>query len=186
MVDDFGEGEVEAVGRAGSGLHRGAEAGGRGLRAIHGDDEDGAAAGVVDGIGKAVFEQDAVLHADGGEFAGADSEEGVAGRRVGVVEDAEGGAVALGFEEAHVGRVKELFPTLGADDVAEEGAVVAFLEAVAAGFLFVGPADGEIFEGAQGVVDDGAVADGGTDHLVAAASERRDQLVEGLEVHDGA
>ena len=130
--------------------------------------------------------QDAVLHADGGEFAGADSEEGVAGRRGGVVEDAEGGAVALGFEEADVRRVEELFPALGADDVAEEGAVVAWLEAVAAGFLVVGPADGEVFEGAEGVVDDGGVADGGTDHVVAAASEGRDQVVEGVEVHDGA
>ena len=95
------------------------------MGAVHGDDEDAAAAGVVDGIGEAVFEQDAVLHVDGGEFAGADSEEGVAGRRGGVVEDAEGGAVALGFEEAHVGRVQELFPALRADDVAEERAVVA-------------------------------------------------------------
>jgi len=60
------------------------------------------------------------------------------------------------------------------------------LETVMSRFLFIGPANREILQLRQRVIHDSAVAQRGTDHLVAAASKGRDQLVESSEVQNGA
>ena len=90
VLDDLRQREIEAVAHPRSGLHRCAKTGGSRLRAIHGDHKYVPAPALVDRIRKPVFDQHPVLHLDGGQFTGAHSEEGVAGRRGGVVEDPEG------------------------------------------------------------------------------------------------
>ena len=65
----------------GAGAHRGAEAGRRRRRALDGDDEDALRAGPRSrGRRTRSAGQDAVLHAERGELAGADAEEGELGR----------------------------------------------------------------------------------------------------------
>jgi hypothetical protein len=58
---------------------------------------------------------------------------------------------------------------VGSDDVAEEGAVVALLEAIMPALLLVRPADGQIACRLKLVIDDGPVAHPRPDERVTPA-----------------
>jgi hypothetical protein len=70
--------------------------------------------------------------------------------------------------------------------VAEEGAVAAGLEPVAAGLLPLRPAGGEVLDPRDLVVDDGAVAEPRPDEPVARGAEEPEEIREALEGERGS
>jgi hypothetical protein len=144
---------------------------------VEGDDEELFPPCAVLGIGR---QEDLVLDGDRVEVARAGGEQGERGGVDGFRMDLEAVFRAIGRPESDSGLEQVLLPGVGADGVAEEGLVVAPLEAVLAPVLFVGPSFGEFGDGFDFVVDDGAVADGGSDDLVAARRERVEEAREVL------
>ena len=121
------------------------------------------------------MKQHSVLDGDGGQLAGADAQEGIAPRRVGIAQYPEGLPLPLRGKQPHVRRVQILFPALRPHHVAEQRAILTPLQPVRARLLLVGPADGQIGQPLQAVVDDRFVAHCGPHHFIAAAVEHFDQ-----------
>ncbi len=178
VADHLGEREVEAGAGLGPRPHRRAEAGAGRRAAAHGEHERGLAARAVGGVHERPPEEHAVLHEDRGELARAHAHEGVARgrRRVGLGH--EPALVATGPPAHDRRRVQVALPGVGPDRVAEEGRVVASLQAVAAAVLLVGPAHRQVGGPADLGEDDGAVTDGGAEERVAALAQGAEEGVE--------
>src|SRR3974390_1530083 len=137
-VEQFGQDQVEAASDLGPGAERSTKAGRRRLCALHRYDERAATISLVNQISIFVFEQHALLHRDGFQLAGANSEKRARFfRRSFVVQNPEGRVVSLGGPQSHLSWVRVFFPALRAECVSEECALVTALEAVGAGLLFV-------------------------------------------------
>lgn len=112
------------------------------------------------GIDKPILEEHAVLHADGGQFTSSYSEKSIARRSADVAEN-PGISVTLHIEQPDLVGVKKFLPALRSFRVAQQRPVVPFLDAVTSSVLFFSPTNGEIFQLAQGVIDDCAITQGG-------------------------
>ena len=177
-VEKLGQGEVEAVGRSGPAVHRGAEAEIRGVAAVDGDDEHvGASRGIV-GVLEAAAEEHAVLDRDRRHLARLHAEKRRRLRRSRLLLDRESTVAAARLPEADARRQQLALPGVRPDRVAEDGVVVAPREPVGTGGLLVRPACREVGGPGDLVEDDRAVTWGRADDAIAASAERLEQRTE--------
>ena len=80
--------------------------------------------------------------------------------------------------------MQEALPRRRPYNVTEEGLVVPLFQAVETAVLPVRPTDGEIRQGGELIVLDGAVPDPGTQHLVALGCQGVQELLEIPAGHD--
>src|SRR5512140_2394052 len=166
-VEELREGEVEAGGGAGAGAHRGAEARAFGLRALDRDDKGRLAPRPVSRVPVGASEEDAVLAGDRRDVAGPHAEEGEGARirRVGL--NLERLFPTGHGEEPPRSGEEELLPGVRPGGVAEQGAVAAGPEPVAAVRLFLSDPRRKPGRGGDLVVDDRPVLDGRPEESVA-------------------
>ena len=179
LVDQLGESQIEAAAGLRAGLHRDAEAGIAGLRAVDGDDEGILPSRLIVGVGVAVADEDLVLNTDRGQVAGANPDEGVAGNFLRFLLEVDLAISSLTAPPESERRGKEMaLPGIGPDVVCEERGIVPLCEPVAAALLLVCESLRQISGRGNLLVEDGPIANGWADHSEAPAGELGDQLVE--------
>ncbi len=172
----FCEGQIESPGNARPGSHRRAETSWCSPRALHGDDEFAGAALFVCWIAELIVEQNAVLHRDGRQFAGSNSQkcERAMGSRF-IIQNSERFPLALGEAEPHIRRVEIFFPALWSHRIAKEGLIPAPLKPVVSRFLLVGPAGRQLFGKCNAVVYDRPVPHSRRHYFVTPVEQHLDQ-----------
>ena len=164
----------------GPGIHRGAKAGSARLTTIDRDDKGLVTSTLVDFVDVRALDKDPVLNGDRAQFAGAHADKSQRLCRFLVFDDRHE-TIALMRRACHsrsTGGCRKLLPGMRPDSIAEQRRVGAPLEAVFAGVLSIGPADRQLIEDRNGVVDDSPVANGRADHPIAAAREAADNLLQ--------
>src|SRR5690606_9478574 len=124
------------------------------------------------------FEEDAILDRDGPDLASADAEEGEALAGLGRGRDGKAVTLARYAPQGQARRMQVTLPRMRTDDIAEEGAVVAPVQAIAAAVLLVGPAGGQVGDAVDVVIDDRLVAEPRPEDAIALRRERADEAVE--------
>ncbi len=120
VLQQFGERKIEAGSRLRSGIHRGAEAGTTSRTAIDGYEKHAFAPRLVAGINELTIEEHFVLDRDRVQFAGAHPEESIPWRgALFFRQDSQFLSIARRLAQPLSWRIKELFPGMRADDVAE-------------------------------------------------------------------
>ena len=175
------EGDIEARADLRSGAHRGTEAGPGGLGAVDGHDEGLAAPIGIVLVDVGTAGQDVIVDGQRGQVAGTHAEIGHARR---VVLDVVVGELAAGAarpRDGHRAGVGEGLPRHRRGREVERlvrAAVAVAADAVATGRLLIDHAGGQIGDGADLVVDDGRVGDGGSHHPTTVLAQQRDEAVE--------
>ena len=103
VLEQFGQGQVEALFRFGSSTHRRAEAELGRVAAVGGDEEDVGTARRVVAVLVLALDEDAVLDRDRGQLAGADADEGRRRSRR-LLGDREAAVLPVGLPEANTRR----------------------------------------------------------------------------------
>lgn len=143
VVEQLGQRQVEATRGTRSRAHRDAEAGARGIAAVHGDQQHLVPPPGVHRVDGRPLDEHAVLDGDGRQLARAHTDEGIAGHRRRVVEDPNTSVVGPFGRPHRVGRREQVpLPRVGTDGVAEQGVVVTARQPVVPGRLLVGPPRG--------------------------------------------
>ena len=174
---DLGHQDVVPAADFGTRAHRGAEARARGGGALDGDDERGRPAGAEILVGELATEEDAILDAQGGDLAGADTQE----RQLwsvgcGLLEAERPGSMGSG--DRQIGWEGEPLPRGRADRVAEDPLVRPGLEAVTSGRLFVPPTSRQLRCRLDLVIDDRAFSDSRADDAPTGAAQAIDERAE--------
>ena len=165
LVDQLGQSQIEAAAGLRAGLHRDAEAGIAGLRAVDGDDEGILPSRLIVGVGVAVADEDLVLNTDRGQVAGANPDEGVAGNFLRFLLEVDLAISSFVAPPESEPRGKEMaLPGIGPDVVCEERGIVPLCEPVAAALLLVCESLRQISGRGNLLVEDGPIANGWADH----------------------
>ena len=179
LVHQLGESQIETALSLRAGIHRNAEAGVAGLRAVDRDDEGVAPSRLVVGVGVAIADEDLVLDTDRRQVTGAHPDEGVARNLLLFRLEADLPVRTLATPPESERRGKEMaLPGIGPDVVREEGGIVPLCEPVASALLLVCEPLRQIRGRRDLLVEDRAVANGWADHSEAPTGQLGDQLVE--------
>jgi hypothetical protein len=168
VADDLGQSQIETRLCLRTRLHRDAEAGAAGVAAIDRDQKRAPAPRAVVRIGIGAGEQYPVLHRDRAQFAGAHADKGKRLASLGLRDDVQRVADALGSPQALTRDMQKLLPRMRADRIAEQRVVLAAAQPVMPALLLVAPAARQIGERSDVVIDDRPVAHGRPDDAKAA------------------
>ena len=180
LAGHFGQREVEAFRGFGAGVHRSAETGAAGLAAVHRNDEDALAAGLVVRVDIGSLQEHPVLDGDGVQLAGSHGQQSELLGRFRIGGDGDAGRMPVRPPQPQQRRVQEALPGVGADGVTEQRVIAPALQAVMAARLLVGPAGGKVGDGGDVVVDDRIVAHRRAEDAETVMVQRRNQCGEAV------
>ena len=178
IIHDFGQRDVETGIHFRTGVHGDAEAGRARLAAIHRDDERLLAARAVMRIDIGAAEKHLVLDGDGSELAGPHADEGAGFHLLGRCAHRDVVAIPLRFPKVQNGRMQKFFPALRPHGETEQRIVPPTFEAVAPGFLRIGPPLRQIGGRGDVIIDDGAIPDGRPEHAISVPAKGIEQASE--------
>src|SRR5271166_6740232 len=179
-LHEFGQRKIKAAACLWTGLHRNAEAGASGLRAIDGHNEGIPPARRVSGVGIGAIAENPVLYRDRVEFAGSDPEKRVIAIASRGIRYRDAVLPPPHRPQTFDRRMQEALPRMRSYCKPEHRLVVAPLQPIASGFLLVGPTGRQISDARNRIIDDRAVAHRRAEHFVVAADQRVDQRLQAL------
>jgi hypothetical protein len=164
-VVQFGQPQIESTAELRPGSHRSAETGSARTKAIHGEDKSVLAPFLIDRVDEIIPEKRQILDFDRRDFARPDSDECVAGRRIGGAGRFPAAVLADGEKRTSRGK-ENLFPGLRSGNVVEVVRVPAGNQAVLARFDLAGIPLRQVGRSLDRLILHGAVADARTDGLI--------------------
>ena len=180
VVQDFGQGQVEAGRGLGARLHRYTKASAASLAAVNGNHKSVLTAPLIVFVAMAGRREYLVLDCNGMKFTTPRTEKGELRSGLGVFNYADAPALSPGPPKPQPLWMKELLPTMWSDDIAEEGSVISAGQPVRATVLMIRPAGRQILETSHLVIDDCAVANRRADYAVVFSTQQVDEILEPL------
>ena len=181
VLRQFGESKIEAGSRLRPGIHRSAEAVAASQPAIDGYQEQALAPRPVARINELTVKEYSVLNCYGVQFAGAHTDERVF--RFGFLffwHYSQSLPVSRGLPQPLERRMKEFFPRVRANNVAEQCVVFAPFQPVLSTGLLVCPSCREVFGRSQALIDNRVFAKGRSENLIAPGGQCLEQLLQTL------
>ena len=124
------------------------------------------------------MQKDAILHANRRQLTAADAEKGLLGGGESRLLKGPDPGLALASHEGFDGRKEITLPGVGTHGEAKAAVIGSPFESIAAGFLHLGPTDGEVRDLANGPVDDGTTVDGRPQQFKAGVDDRVEEMLQ--------